>query len=114
MFEVKFQILFASKVFVHNTFLAISKWFLDRLPFPLLANHGPDSILCATQSGCLLYNETDKLSTVSIQLDEPPLSINSTFPWAVAGTSGKMFITPAFGLKSVDPKVCNLTPKDVI
>jgi len=60
----------------------------DRLPFPLLENHGPDTIICATQSGCLLYNDNDKLSTVSIQLEEPPLSIKSSFPWAVAGTSG--------------------------
>ena len=64
----------------------------DRLPFPLLAHHGVETMLCATQSGCLCYHGKETMSTVSIPLEEPPLSMKSQFPWAVAAKVDHFFL----------------------
>ena len=43
-------------------------------------------------SGCLLYKNDDKLSTISIEFDELPINIASLHPWFIASTSVGLLI----------------------
>ena len=49
-------------------------------------------LFSTSYSGCLLYKNDDKLSTISIEFDELPINIASLHPWFIASTSVGLLI----------------------
>ena len=49
-------------------------------------------LFSTSYSGCLLYKNDDKLSTISIAFDELPINIASLHPWFIASTSVGLLI----------------------